>query len=237
MHPAPARHRRDDRDRGDLVRRAGHGIALEHDQVGRVAGQQPPEAPLGVAGVGGAAPEAVERELDRERLGDRPVAGRGGLDAGQRVERLDRRVGAEAERRAARGQRAERVGARAAIAPDAPGPAGGRRVRARAAWTRSRRARRSGRGRPDGGAAHARCAGRRPRGAQRSRVAASASSTARLAASPIACTARSRPASAQRPGQRRAAPRRPAAARRARRRRTARASRPCASRACRRRTP
>ena len=48
--------------------------------------------------------------------------------------------------------------------------------------------------------------GRRPRGAQRSRVASSASSTARLAASPIACTARSRPASAQRPARSRSSP-------------------------------
>ena len=49
-----------------------------------------------------------------------------------------------------------------------------------------------------GAAARARSAAAARRGAQRSRVASSASRTARLAASPIACTASSRPASAQR---------------------------------------
>ena len=145
VHPAPAGHRRDDADAGDLVRRAGDGVALEHDEVGGVARQQPPEAALGVARVGRAAPEAVERELDGERLA-RP-ASRASRPPGRRragrAARSARRSRSTAARRSPPASRARRR--RRSARPRRPRRAGGRRVRARAASRRSRRARRSAR--------------------------------------------------------------------------------------------
>ena len=125
MHEAAADHRRDHADRADLVERAGQRVALQHDEIGVVARQQPPRMVLRVARPGGSAPEPVECDRGRDRLGYRPVARDGSLHAAERVDRLDRRVGAEAQPRARTVQRAERVGR---VTAGAPGRLGDRAV-------------------------------------------------------------------------------------------------------------
>src|SRR3954452_7060696 len=57
VHPAAPEHRRDHLHLGQLVRRNGHGVAVEHDQVGQEAGDEL------------AAPALVAREPGRRHGG------------------------------------------------------------------------------------------------------------------------------------------------------------------------
>ena len=116
----------------------------------------------------------------------------GGRDRDPRVERGDRRVGAQHEPRAGVEQAAVGERAAACARPRAGRRRRGRRARARAARWPPRRARRTGPGRRRAAAGRARC-DRAATGAR-----AKASSTSSFARSPIACTAASIPCAAAR---------------------------------------
>ena len=103
VRPAPADHRRDDLEVAQLLGLDGERVAVEHDQVGEHAGEEP-SAPALVAGEEGRRDTGrMQRLLDGQRLlrppgrplVDRPEHARG--DAGDRVELLDGRVGAVRE--------------------------------------------------------------------------------------------------------------------------------------------
>ena len=102
-------------------------VGVEHDQVGRVAGQEQAAAAVLADRGGRAGGESQHGVRDREPLGRIPglaaVAGavHGGGDAGERVERGDRGVGAEGQVRAGVEQVAEPVGRRRPRPPDAVG--------------------------------------------------------------------------------------------------------------------
>ena len=135
MHPAAADHRGDDLDLAELPRRALERVAVEHDEVGEVAGEEL-AAPALVAGEpGGGDAGRVQGLLDGDRLLGVPGlalvegASDAGPDAEERVELLDRGVGAVGDDGARVDQRAEGVGA-----VRLPGPVASARSRSDGAW-------------------------------------------------------------------------------------------------------
>ena len=100
-------------------------IAIEHDEVGEVPGQELP-APALVAGQPrGRDDRRVQRLLHRDRLLGSPRgplverAEDPGADPGPRIELLDRRVGAVGDDGAGLDERPERVRAGEALRPEA----------------------------------------------------------------------------------------------------------------------
>ena len=127
MRPAAADHRRDDLEVAQLLRLDRERVAVEDDEVGEQAGNQP-SAPALVAGEERRCDaRRVQRLLDRQRLlgtPGRPLVDRPqhpGGDPGDRVELLDRGIGAVRDQRAGVEQRAEGV---RAVEPPGPEPVG-----------------------------------------------------------------------------------------------------------------
>ena len=160
-----ADHRRDDLDRVELVRRAGEGVAGEHDEIREVAGEELAAAALVAREPGGRHGRGDERLLDRERLVGAPAGAvvdrpeDAGADPGEGVELLDRRVRAVRDDGAGVEQAAERVGARRAGRPRTARPGHGRTGHGRTGRSRRRRSPRTAGCRQGRGIARARCAG------------------------------------------------------------------------------
>src|SRR3990170_2647323 len=68
VHPAPPHHGGDDPDLGELLRRAGDGVAVEDDEVGEVARDEPPAPVLVACEPGGVDRAGGKRLLDRDSL-------------------------------------------------------------------------------------------------------------------------------------------------------------------------
>ena len=147
-------------------------VVREHDEVRIVARRDAPDAtPARSSRARSRAPYAASAASQRQPLVRVPavrglaarVAARdGGVQAGQRVHRLHRRVGAERQVRAAREQRRERVRAAPARRPSSVRPCACPASRGSAARTPSRRAARSARCPPSRAAARARCGAAAP---------------------------------------------------------------------------
>src|SRR5206468_2850868 len=112
MNPAPARHRRDDLAPGEILER----IRREHDEVRQEAGQQLAAAPLVVGQPGRRDAGRLQRLFERHRFLGAPIEP--AADARERIEFLDRRVGAVRDDRAALPERAKPVRAVGAFAPE-----------------------------------------------------------------------------------------------------------------------
>src|SRR4051812_18203130 len=94
-------------------------IAVEDDEVGRVAGREPPVRLLAALEPGRHLRPGAQRVPERQPLLRAPLAQYRGADAVERVERLDRRVGAAGEPYAGAVQRGVRVRALDPVAPQA----------------------------------------------------------------------------------------------------------------------
>ena len=88
MHPAAADHRRDDPHLRELVHGTGHRIAVEHDEVCELAGDQLAASPLVAREPGRVDRARDQRLVDGERLLEMPACPpvQGALDAGAEPE-------------------------------------------------------------------------------------------------------------------------------------------------------
>ena len=68
MHPPPADHRGDHLDFGELFRLAREGVAVEDDEVGQLARNEPAAAPLGSLQPGGRDAGRAHGFLDSDPL-------------------------------------------------------------------------------------------------------------------------------------------------------------------------
>ena len=203
MRPRAAEHRRHDLHLGELLRLAGERVAVEHDEVGEVAGDELAAAPL------------VAREPGRSDASSRAAPARrvtacSGCHASRSssvraTPAADARAAGRAPRSArpsrSRARRPSRAASGRRTARCRARPRSGRRGRGRRArgvnCTEAATPSSAKRG-TSSGASSCACSirWRRPSGCQTSRVASKASSASRFARSPIAWTATGKPARA-----------------------------------------
>ena len=183
--------------------RSSHGSRSSTTRSASRPGISVPRRRSSPASQAGATQRRVERLVDRQRLLGVPGgllvdrAPDAGADAGERVELLDRRVGAVRDDGARVDQRAVGVGAGGLARPSSGRRGRGRTARARTAPTRRRRAPRSA------GCPRARAAGRARCGGA-GRAAPRARASARTRRAPRG--SRGRRSRARRPGKPAAAP-------------------------------